>query len=140
MVKKEYKKQRTDAKINQWKIAKIVLKSPLKTERQIAQEANLSKTTVHEHLSEIKKTKDDRIISICDTDIENVVLWQNLLQQRLHEQGDTLKVGEIVDIIQEWTKRYTLFKWDITDKDGGLRNPLTPEEQKQLLERFKLDE
>lgn len=138
--KPKAKRERIESKINKAKVIKEILRNPLQSQREIAKNAWVSKWTVTNKLGEIGLTKDDRILWICDTDIQNVCLWQKILQDRLKKQADTLKVWEIVDIIQEWTRRYTLFKWDVTDKNGWLKNPLTPEEQKKLLDRFKLDE
>ena len=113
-------KERTDAKKNKAKIVKTVLKNPLLTQREIAKESWVWKTTVQEHLKGLNTTKDDRILWICDTDLENVILWQNILQKRLQEKQDELKTQEIVQIIQEGTKRYTLFKGNATDSEWGL--------------------
>jgi len=119
--KPKVKKSRVDAKINQWKIAKIVIKNPLKTIRTIAKETWLWTTTVYEHLQEIKTNKDERIVWICDTDLVNVTLWQNELQRRLQEEAKDMRASDIIQMMAEWTKRYTIFKWDITDEEWGLK-------------------
>ena len=117
-------KVRKDAKKNKAKIIKKVLSSPLSTQRQIAKEVWLSKTAVQEHLKELPNaTKDDRILWICDKDLENVVLWQRELQRRLNDEAKELKTWDIVQIISEWTKRYTIFKWEATDKNWWLTQP-----------------
>lgn len=115
------KRKRSDSKKNIAKVAKTVLSNPLDSQRDIAKKAWVSKWTVYNKLGELGQTKDDRILWICDTDIKNVALWQAELQRRLQEQPKKLKTSEIVQIIAEWTKRYTIFKWPVTDKDWWLR-------------------
>jgi len=111
---------------NKAKIVKEVLKNPLASQRDIAAATGLWKSTVQEHIKELPKSvKDGRIEWICDTDMENVVLWQNILQKRLQEEPDKLKTVEIVAIIAEWTKRYTIFRWEATDEQWWLKDPIS---------------
>jgi len=118
---------RVDAIKNKAKVIASVVKDPLQSITQISKDTWLSIGNVHDKLKEVERTgvKDDRIISICDTDLVNVVLWQNELQKRLQEQASDLKTEEIVKIIAEWTKRYSLFKWEATDKDWWLKEPIS---------------
>lgn len=124
-------KKRVDAQKNRNKIVKVVLDKPLATEREIAKATWLWNATVHEHLKDLpsKSSKDKRIIAITETDLENVVLWQNELQRRLQEWADKLKTQEIVQIMSEGTARYTKFRWDVTNPDGWERRHL---DEKQL--------
>ena len=123
-------KTRVDAKKNQWKVAKAILEKPLATYMEIAKETWLGKSTVWEHVRQLPKSeKDVRIINITETDLENVILWQNELQRRLQEWADKLKTQEIVQIMSEWTARYTKFRWDVTNPDGWERRHL---DEKQL--------
>lgn len=123
-------KTRVDAKKNQWKVAKAILEKPLATYMEIAKETWLGKSTVWEHVRQLPKSeKDVRIINITETDLENVILWQNELQRRLQEEAKKLKTQEIVQIMSEWTARYTKFRWDVTNPDGWERRHL---DEKQL--------
>jgi len=114
-------KERVDAKINKAKIVKEILKNPLQSQRQIAKKTWLGKTTVQEHSKSINTTKDGRIAWICNKDLDNVNLWQKELQRRLKESPGNEKTGDIVQIMREWTARYTIFKWDVTDSEWGLK-------------------
>ena len=117
------KRERADSKNNTIKVAKAVLNNPLKTQRELAKEAGVGVWTVNSKLNVLEQEgrKDPLISEICKTDIENVMLWQNELQRRLQETADKLKVNEIVQIIAEWTKRYQIFMWDVTDSKGWLK-------------------
>lgn len=117
-------KNRTDAKKNKAKIIKEVLINPLQTQREIAKGVWLSKTTIQEHLKELPKTtKDDRIIWICDTDLEIVILWQEIIKNRLMDEEELKKISarDISWIIKENTARYTIFKWDATDSEWWMK-------------------
>lgn len=133
---------RMDRHKNIAKVATAILNNPLQTEREIAKSTWIGKGTAHRAKQELGQigAKDDRILWICDKDIENVILWQNELKKRLQKQADKLKVNDIVQIMAEWTKRYTIFKWDITDPSGWLKNVLTTEQLKILADRLSLDE
>lgn len=117
-------KNRTDAKKNKAKIIKEVLINPLQTQREIAKGVWLSKTTIQEHLKELPNTtKDDRIIWICDTDLEIVILWQEIIKNRLMDEEELKKISarDISWIIKENTARYTIFKWDATDSEWWMK-------------------
>jgi len=124
-------KKRVDALKNKAKIVKEVIANPLATHQEIAQKIWLGRSTVQEHIKDLpnKSAKDGRIIAITETDLENVILWQNELQRRLQEWADKLKTQEIVQIMSEWTARYTKFRWDVTNPDWGERRHL---DEKQL--------
>lgn len=115
-------KERTDAKKNKAKIVKKLIKEPLSTQREIAKDIGIWKTTVQEHLKELKTTKDDRIIGICDDDLKIVKLGQLELLKRLKKNPDKIWVRDIVSAMESWTKRYTIFKWDVTDKEWWLKS------------------
>ena len=122
---KDVKKKRVDAKKNKAKIVKKVIKDPLATQREIAKDAGIGKTTVQEHLKELNTTKDDRIIWICEQDID-IVKEANEVRARYIKQiankEEDLKPSEIseVDKISNTSqKRYSIFMWDRTDKLWG---------------------
>lgn len=116
---------RVDKKKNISKITKEILINPLQTQRELASKIWIWKTTVQENLKDIKATKDDRIVSITDTDIKIVELWQREIDRRLQdkEELDKMRTVEISQVIKESTARYSLFKWDATDKDWWLKKP-----------------
>ncbi len=119
------KKIRTDKLKNKAKIIKEVLKNPLQSQREIAENTWLWKTTVQEHLLDIKATKDDRILWVCEKDFEIVKLWQAIIEERLRDKTETdkMRTFEIAQTIEKSEKRYMLFKWDATDKDWWMKQP-----------------
>jgi hypothetical protein len=68
--------------------------------------------------------KDDRILWVCEDDFTIVKLTQKETIRRLHSP----EKESFSDIIRAWTestKRYTIFKWEITDNSGGMKGTLT---------------
>lgn len=117
-------KKRVDAQKNKAKIVKEILKDPLKTQREIAKETWLWKTTVQEHKKSLKTTKDDRIIGICDKDIDIVRLSQKEIERRLLDNEEKKKISarDISSIAKDSSARYTIFRWEITDESGWLKS------------------
>lgn len=117
-------KERVDAKINQEKIAKEVLINPLQSQQKIADKTWLGKTTVHEHLKNLPNTnKDERIRLLTDDDFECIRLWVVELKKRLSTPAELEKMRavEISQVIKENTARYSLFRWDATDREWGAK-------------------
>lgn len=114
--------ERSDKRKNKLKITKQVLNNPLLSQREIAKKTWLGKTTVQEHLQNIKMTKDDRIIGLTDKDFELMLDIQLEKKRRLKEEKDQLNNNDIDKWENTATKRYSLFRWDATDKDWGLKN------------------
>lgn len=114
---------RTDKQINHNKVAKDVLLNPLKTQRDRALDLWIWKTTVQEHLQEVKTTKDDRILFITDTDLNIVEKGQKEIDRRLSESEELgkMRTVEISQVIKESTARYSLFRWSATDKEWWLK-------------------
>lgn len=123
---------RSDKKKNLAKITKEVLKNPLKSQREIAQTLWIWKTTVQEGLLLCKAAKDDRIQWLCEKDFDIIRLWQNIIKERLQNEEEIKKMRtfEIAQTIEKSEKRYMIFKWDITNKDGWLC--LTIEEKDKI--------
>lgn len=115
---------RTDKEINHNKVAKDVLLNPLKTQRDRAEDLWLGKTTIQEHLQEVKATKDDRIISVTDKDLSIVEKWQRIIDNRLSDEEEIAKMRtvEISQVIKESTARYSLFRWSATDNEWWLKS------------------
>lgn len=120
------KRERAESKRNKAKVIKALIKNPLASQREIAKEAWVTVWTVNNKLNQVKQweIKDDRILWICDADLEIVKLWQQIIKEKLTNKKvvDKMKAGEVSQVIAENTKRYTLFKWDATDKDWGLKS------------------
>lgn len=116
---------RTDKAINHEKVVQDVLLNPLKTQRDRSEDLWLWKTTIQEHLQEVKTTKDDRIIKVTDKDLSIVEKWQNEIDKRLWdaEHLATMRTIEISQVIKESTARYSLFRWSATDEQWWMKLP-----------------
>ena len=116
---------RKDKAKNTAKVIKEVIKSPLSTDREIEDNTWVSKSVSNRVRNELGQigTKDDRILWICDTDLEIVILWQQIIKNRLMDEEELKKISarDVSWIIKENTARYTIFKWDVTDNDWWLR-------------------
>lgn len=114
---------RVDKQKNLSKVATEYISNPLQTEREVANNTWVSKSSVNRLKNELGQigAKSSDIQLICDKDKENVMLWQAELNRRLQEQPSKLKTNDIVQIMNEWTKRYALFKSDLTDENGWLK-------------------
>lgn len=70
--------QRADKRRNVDKVAAALVKNPLATEKQIADEVKVSPSTAHLAKKEVEgnRVKDPRIVSVTDTDMEILTLAQ----------------------------------------------------------------
>jgi len=127
-------KKRNDAQKNRGKIIKEVLSNPLASQREIADNVWIWKTTVQEHLKELPNaTKDDRIISLTDRDFDMMALIQSEKFRRIEEEKGKLNNSDINRWEETAVKRYTLFRWNVTDKDWGLKNTITQLSDNELI-------
>jgi len=129
---------RADKKKNISKVATALLQEPLLDQREIADKTGLWLGTVNRALDEVEQngTKDVDIIYITEKDKNVVKLWVEEIERRFQnkEEIQAMAMRDIVQATAESTKRYTIFKWDITDKDGWLKQTrLSKEEQDNLL-------
>lgn len=76
--------------------------------------------------------KDDRIVGITETDINIVQLAQKEIERRLKkaEELEKMRTIEISQVAEKSAARYTLFRGNATDENGGLKLPILTEEQK----------
>lgn len=122
---------RADKKTNISKVAKAVLKDPLATQREIADNANVWLWTANRVIAELEQngTKDERIIWITDTDLSILTIGQREIERRLNdkEEVEKMRTVEISQVIKESTARYSLFRWSATDKEWGLKETVTIE-------------
>ena len=120
---------RTDKAKNIAKVAKVVLENPLASQREIADEANVWLWTANRIKQELEQngTKDERILWITDTDLSILTIGQREIERRLNDKAEVEKMRtvEISQVIKESTARYSLFRWDATDKEGGLNQTVT---------------
>lgn len=115
---------RVDKEKNIAKVATSLLKDPLQTAREIADDVWKWASTVNRVRKELAQTgtKDDRILWICDADLEIVQLWQKIIRDRLTnpEELEKITARDVSGIIKENTARYSLFVGNATDEKGWL--------------------
>lgn len=117
---------RTDKAKNTAKVLKEVIKNPLQTEREIAENTWVSKSSVNRAMQEVGQigAKDQNILDICAVDFEIVKTWQAIINERLKDKQevDKMRTFEIAQTIEKSEKRYMLFKWEATGKDWWAKN------------------
>lgn len=122
---------RADKKANIAKVAKVVLENPLASQRDIAEETWLSVWNVNDKLNKLEQEgkKDDRIIWITDKDLSILTIGQREIERRLNDKDEVEKMRtvEISQVIKESTARYSLFRWNATDSEWGLKDTVTIE-------------
>lgn len=108
------KKERTDAQINKAKVAKSIIQEPLKTERQIAQETWLGKTTVHEHLKEI--VKQQRYIELIEEKERKTRIISNDFKKEISDERLSKyieKCGSKIKAMELLNNYIDLYIWDM---------------------------
>jgi len=121
------KKWRKDTIVNRAKVIKEVLKNPLASQREIAKKTWLWLWTVNRKLNNVIQISWSEIIDrICknDRDLIDLVSGLNLKQIRKVAEQDHIDLNDlrmINDITKAAQARYTIFKWDITDEEWGLK-------------------
>lgn len=126
--KTKAKKERSDKLRNRAKVIKATLKNPLASQREIAKQQWVSDKTVSRVQKEMSQTvsKDDRILWICDKDLEIITKWQQEIMKKLSNPKavQKMRIWEISTALAESTRRYTLLKWDATDEQGWIKQVL----------------
>ena len=125
------KRERSDKMKNKAIGVKEALKNPLASQDSIVKKTGLSKWTVNKNMQELAKntTKDDRILWVCDDDFKIIKLTQWETIKRITDNPKDISISDLIRAGAESTKRYTIFKWDITDKNWGLKEvTYTPEQ------------
>lgn len=116
---------RSDKIRNKTKVIKAVMEDPMASERELAKKLWIWKTTAHEHLKDLKKTKNDQIEKIISKDLEIVELATDILKDRLilakNDPESKMSNRDIIASADVSAKRYSLFKWDATDPDWWLK-------------------
>ena len=116
---------RKDAKKNLKKVATAAIKDPLKTEREIAKEAGVSKGTAHNMLGKLGQSIDrsSTIVAIEETDLELVTILQSKMLEWARNLGDPKKddVAVANQVARESQKRYSMLSGENTNEEGGER-------------------
>ncbi len=127
---------RTDKALNIKKLKDELLKNPLQTEEQLWKKIWVDRCTVNrlkEEMHEIvTNSKDEAIVAITDKDREIIDLSQEVSLYKLREYKKLVDAGSLdiqmsdvkkaSEIAKESTARYSLFRWDATDRNGWLKN------------------
>ena len=133
-------KARLDKKRNIDKIAAAILANPLATVREIADITGISKSTVAEHIKSdevgLVGAKDDRIISLTDKDYSILEKIQDIKLNKLTTKPEDISNADIDKRDNTATKRYSLFRWDATDKGWGLKNNIKELSDDELLSKI----
>jgi len=118
---------RSDKAKNTAKVLKEVIKNPLSSERKIAKESWVSKSSVNRAMQEVGQigAKSEIILEICDLDINLVKKWLIELDRRISDKRELkqIKAKELSDIMRDSAWRYTIFKWNVTDKEWWTKLP-----------------
>lgn len=118
------KKERVDKTKNKIKVIKELLKNPLQTEREIANKINISKSSAHNHRKELGQfwPNSNIIDDIIKKDADIVKMVQNELMKRIKNNPARVSTRDLISAWDVSAKRYSVFKWDITDKEWWLKN------------------
>ncbi len=115
---------RADKKANIAKVAKVILNNPLLTRDEVAEKAWIWAWTASRALSELDEIgpKDERIVWLTDKDFDLMGKIQSEKFRRLQEP-DKINDNDLDKWENTATKRYSLFRWDATDKDWWMKLP-----------------
>lgn len=114
---------RKDKAENLSNVAKVVLNSPLLTEREVAEKAWVSNWTAHNMITELEQSwaKDPRIVWLTDKDFELMESIQSVKFKRL-ETPENINDNDLDKWENTAVKRYTIFRGKATDEQWGLNN------------------
>ena len=114
---------RSDKEKNKLKVITELAKDPMASERDIASRVWISPSTAHEHIKDIpNSSKSEHIETIIKKDLHVVNNAQEILHDRLNNSPDDISTRDIISSADVSAKRYSLFKWDVTDKDWGIKD------------------
>lgn len=113
---------RADKATNIAKVAKTLLENPLQTEREIAEKVWIGNWTVNRVKQELEQNgaKDPRILWLTD---EDFVLMEDIQKEKKRRLQEAYNINnrDLDTWEQTATKRYSLFRWNATDEQGGLK-------------------
>ena len=134
------KKPRTDKKKNIGKVAEVLAKNPHATEREIAEEAEVSNGTAHNAKKELEQSwaKDPTIKYIVWSAKNRIKRSQGIFDRYLDEVEDKDKlvrqdISLVKEIVKDDQARITVLGWDITDEEWGLKSATISEKQKEAI-------
>lgn len=95
------------------------------SQRKIAKAVWTSVSTVNDHIKLLPKSnKNEHIEKILEKDINIVNLALDELERRFKDKNikEALSTRDIISSADVSAKRYSLFKWEATDPNGGLKS------------------
>ena len=114
-------------KKNVWKVAKVLIKNPHATQREIVEEAGIAKNTVIKAKRELSQnwTKDETIAYIVDKSKKRIKRSQALFDRYIEEVEEKKKLGRwdvslVKDIVKDDLARVTVLWGNVTDDNGWL--------------------
>lgn len=104
------------------KVVKARIENPTDTTREIEDITWIDHTTISRIDKQLQQiaTKDDRILWLTDKDFELMKQIQEVKFKRLQED-EQINNNDLDKWENTAVKRYSLFRWSATDKDGGLK-------------------
>lgn len=122
--KEETKIVRWDKKRNLDKVAASLAKNPLATARELEKDLGIGSSTANRARKELAQngTKDDRIINLTEWDFILMRAIQERKCERLLNKKERVSDHDLNNWDKEAKWRYTLFRWDVTDKEWGVIN------------------
>ncbi len=112
---------------NVWKVAKVLIKNPHATQREIVEEAWIAKNTVIKAKRELSQnwTKDETIAYIVDKSKKRIKRSQALFDRYIEEVEEKKKLGRwdvslVKDIVKDDLARVTVLWGNVTDDNGWL--------------------
>lgn len=116
---------RADKKKNLDKVAASLAKDPLQSERQLAKNAWVSNGTAHNMKEELEQTwavKDSRIVNLTDWDFKLMEMIQQRKFARMNDTDNPVNDSDVNNWDKEAKARYTIFRWEATDNEWGLKD------------------
>ena len=112
--------ERSDKKKNIDKVTASLIKNPLQSQREVAKDVWIGLWTVNRAKEEMEQngtTKDDRIINLTDKDFELMQKIQKRKFERMDDKEKPVNDNDINSWDREAKARFTLFRWEATDKE-----------------------
>lgn len=123
------KKPRVDKRKNIWKVAEVIIENPNKTEREIAKETWIWKSTVNRAKEELGQTgaKDPTIAYIVWSAKLRIERVSGIFDRRIDqiEEKKKLENKDIAlakDIVKDDMARVSILWWDATDDEWWLKS------------------
>lgn len=108
------------------KVSAELVKDPFATARELAERTWLWKSTTNRAALQLGHVgiKDDRIVNLTETDLHIVRLSQLGILEKLTDDKERKKIHarDLSIIAEKSEKRYSLFRWDVTDEQWGTKS------------------